>query len=183
MHQSFVPTKAFFTSGIGRHKNKLQSFELALRDAKIEKLNLVYVSSIYPPNCQLLSLDDGVKELRPGQITFCVMARNATNEKGRLVGSAVGMAFPADYAYYGYISEHTAFGADEQEIGDFAEDLASTMLATTLGIEFDPDTAYDERREIYQMSGKIVNSASKPCVTTGEAGVWTTTISAVVFLP
>ncbi len=183
MHQSFVPTRAFFTSGIGRHKNKLQSFELALRDAKIEKLNLVYVSSIYPPNCKLLSLEDGTKELRPGQITFCVMARNATNEKGRLVGSAVGMAFPANYEHYGYISEHTAFGADELEIGDFAEDLASTMLATTLGIEFDPDTAYDERRQIYQMSGKIVNSASKPCVTTGQAGVWTTTISAVVFLP
>lgn len=183
MHQSFVPSKAFFTRGIGRHKNKLQSFELALRDAKIEKLNLVYVSSIYPPKCNLLTLEEGVKELRPGQITFCVMARNATNEKGRLVGSAVGMAFPANYDNYGYISEHTAFGADEQEIGDFAEDLASTMLATTLGVEFDPDTAYDERREIYLMSGKIVNSASMPCVTTGQAGVWTTTISAVVFLP
>lgn len=182
MHQSFVPSKAFFTRGIGRHKNKLQSFELALRDAKIEKLNLVYVSSIYPPQCQLLSLEEGVKELRPGQITYCVMARNATNEKGRLVGSAVGMAFPANYDNYGYISEHTAFGADEQEIGDFAEDLASTMLATTLGVEFDPDTAYDERRQIYLMSGKIVNSASKPCVTTGQAGVWTTTLSAVVFL-
>jgi len=183
MEQSFVPSKAFFTRGIGRHKNKLQSFELALRDAKIEKLNLVYVSSIYPPQCKLLQLDEGIKELKPGQITFCVMARNATNEKGRLVGSAVGMAFPANYDNYGYISEHTAFGADEQEIGDFAEDLASTMLATTLGVEFDPDTAYDERRQIYLMSGKIVNSASAPCVTTGHGGVWTTTISAVVFLP
>lgn len=183
MHQSFVPKKAFFTKGIGRHKNKLQSFELALRDAKIEKLNLVYVSSIYPPHCKLLNLEEGVKELNPGQITFCVMARNATNEKGRLVGSAVGMAFPADYANYGYISEHTAFGAEEEEIGDFAEDLASTMLATTLGIEFDPEQAYDERRQLYLMSGKIINSASAPCVTTGQAGVWSTTISAVVFLP
>lgn len=183
MELSFVPKKAFFTKGIGRHKNKLQSFELALRDAKIEKLNLVYVSSIYPPHCKLLSPEEGSRELHPGQITFCVMARNATNEKGRLVGSAVGMAFPADYGNYGYISEHTAFGAEEQEIGDFAEDLASTMLATTLGIEFDPEQAYDERRQIYQMSGKIVDSASAPCVTTGQAGVWSTTISAVVFLP
>ena len=149
----------------------------------IEKLNLVYVSSIYPPNCKMLNVEEGVKELKPGQITFCVMARNATNEKGRLVGSAVGMAFPANYEHYGYISEHTTFGADEEEIGDFAEDLASTMLATTLGIEFDPDTAYDERRQIYLMSGKIVDSASMPCVTTGQTGVWTTTISAVVFLP
>ena len=179
----WVPKKIFFTKGVGNHKEELHSFELALRNAGIEKFNLVYVSSIYPPHCQLITLDEGVKLLNPGQITFCVMARNATDEKNRMVGSAVGMAFPADKGNYGYISEHTTFGADEQEIGDFAEDLASTMLATTLGIDFDPETAYDERRQIYLMSGKIVDSASMPCVTTGQAGVWSTTISAVVFLP
>jgi len=180
---TFVPREAFFTKGIGRHKNKLQSFELALRDAGIEKQNLVYVSSIFPPKCQIISLDEGIKRLMAGQITYCVMARNATNEKGRLVGSAVGMAFPADESHYGYISEHTTFGADEQEIGDFAEDLASTMLATTLGIDFDPEKDYDERREIYLMSGAIIDSASAPCVTRGVAGLWTTTLSAAVFVP
>lgn len=179
---TIVPTKAFFTTGIGRHKNKLQSFEMALRDAGIEKQNLVYVSSILPPRCNIVSVDEGIRHLQPGQITFCVMARNATNEKGRLVGSAVGVAFPADSTRYGYISEHTAFGADDREIGDFAEDLASTMLATTLGIEFDPEKDYDERRQIYLMSGYIVDSRSAPCVTIGEAGVWTTTLSAAVFL-
>lgn len=183
MHPSFVPTRAFFTKGIGVHKNKLQSFELALREAGIEKQNLVYVSSIYPPNCKLVDLNEGVQQLKAGQITFCVMARNATNEKGRLVGSCVGMAFPANHEHYGYISEHTAFGQEEKEIGDFAEDLASTMLATTQGIEFDPETAYDERREIYLMSGKIIDSRSLPCVTKGMGNMWTTTISAVVFLP
>ncbi|MFO8031819.1 MAG: pyruvoyl-dependent arginine decarboxylase [Desulfohalobiaceae bacterium] len=180
---TFVPSAAFFTKGIGRHKNQLQSFELALRDAKIEKLNLVYVSSIFPPKCKIISVEEGISQLQPGQITYCVMARNSTNEKGRLVGSAVGMAFPADESHYGYISEHHAFGADEQEIGDFAEDLASTMLATTLGIDFDPEKDYDERREIYLMSGAIIDSASAPCVTRGVAGLWTTTLSAAVFLP
>ncbi len=183
LQRPFVPSRAFFTRGIGRHKNKLQSFELALRDAGIEKQNLVYVSSIYPPYCKMISVQEGIGELLPGELTFCVMARNATNEKGRLVGSAVGMAFPADESQYGYISEHHAFGADETEIGDFAEDLASTMLATTLGIDFDPEKDYDERRQIYMMSGQIVDSASAPCVTTGVAGLWTTTISVAVFLP
>ncbi len=180
---TFVPREAFFTKGIGRHKNKLQSFELALRDAKIEKQNIVYVSSIFPPKCRLISIEEGIEKLEPGQMTYCVMAKNATNEKARLVGAAVGMAFPADESHYGYISEHHAFGADEQEIGDFAEDLASTMLATTLGIDFDPDKDYDERREIYLMSGAIIDSASEPCVTRGVAGLWTTVISAAVFVP
>jgi arginine decarboxylase len=180
--QTFVPTKAFFTRGIGRHKNKLQSFELALRDAGIEKLNLVYVSSIYPPNCTLLTVEEGTALLNPGQITFCVMARNATDEKGRFVGSAVGMAFPASKDNYGYISEHTSFGKDEKEIGDFAEDLASTMLATTLGVDFDPEIGYDERREVYLMSGKIIDSISAPISAMGTSNMWTTTVSAVVFI-
>lgn len=180
---TFVPSKAFFTKGIGRHKNKLQSFELALRDARIEKQNLVYVSSIFPPKCKIISVEEGVDYMQAGQITYCVMARNATNEKGRLVGSAVGMAFPADESHYGYISEHHAFGAEELEIGDFAEDLASTMLATTLGIDFDPEKDYDERKQIYHMSGKIIDSASAPCVTRGQAGLWTSTVSVAVFIP
>lgn len=179
----FVPTRAFFTTGVGSHKNKLQSFELALRDARIEKQNLVYVSSIFPPKCHLIEVEEGVQELMAGQITFCVMARNETNEKNRLVGSAVGMAFPANREHYGYISEHKAFGQDADELGDFAEDLASTMLATTLGIDFDPETGYDERRQIYHMSGKIIDSKSAPCVTTGLSNIWTSTVSAVVFLP
>lgn len=177
-----VPTHAFFTKGVGVHKNKLQSFELALREAGIEKQNLVYVSSIYPPNCELVSLEEGVKALHPGQITFCVMARNQTNEKGRLVGSACGMAIPADKQHYGYISEHHSFGEEEKELGDFAEDLASTMLATTLGVDFDPEIGYDERREVYLMSGKIIDSISAPVSATGTGNMWTTTVSAVVFI-
>ena len=180
---TFVPRQAFFTTGIGRHKNKLQSFELALRDAGIERQNLVYVSSIFPPGAQIVSVQEGMRQLKPGQITYCVMARNATNEKERLVGSAVGMAFPADESHYGYVSEHTAFGAEQREIGDFAEDLASTMLATTLGIDFDPEKDYDERRQIYLMSGQIIDSRSAPCVTRGAADLWTTTLSAAVFVP
>jgi len=182
-YMAFVPKRAFFTTGIGYHKTKLQSFELALRDAGIEKLNLVYVSSILPPHCEIISVEEGQKALLPGQITFCVMARNATKEKERLLGASVGVAFPAEQRNYGYISEHTAYGEDEQEVGDFAEDLAATMLATTLGVDFDPETGYEERRNIYMMSGKIIDSDSAPCVTKGRAGLWTTTISAVVFLP
>ena len=42
-----TPKKIFFTKGVGVHKDKLSSFEVALRSAGIEKCNLVYVSSIF----------------------------------------------------------------------------------------------------------------------------------------
>lgn len=178
----FVPRRAFFTSGIGFHKNELQSYELALRDAGIERQNIVNVSSIYPPQCELIDLEEGLRLLKPGQITFCVMARISTNEYGRLLGTSVGIALPSDRNQYGYISEVHSYGMDETEIGDFSEDMASTMLATTLGVEFDPDKDYDERREIYLMSGKVVESFSHPCVTTGRRGGFVTAISSVVFI-
>ena len=64
-----VPTRLFFTKGVGRHIHKLQSFELALRDAGIEKQNLVRVSSIYPTCCKIIPVKDGQPKLKPGQIT------------------------------------------------------------------------------------------------------------------
>src|SRR4030042_191738 len=139
-----VPAKVFLTKGVGIHKDKLGSFELALRNASIEKFNLVLVSSILPPNCQMISKEEGLSYLKPGQITYCVMARNETNEPNRLVSAAIGVAIPKGNDSYGYLSEHHAFGEIAPKAGEYAEDLAATMLATTLGIRFVPDQAWVE---------------------------------------
>ena len=178
-----VPEKVFITKGVGFHKDRLSSFELALRSAGIEKCNLVYVSSIMPPNCKFISKEDGLKLLNPGQITFCVMARNETNEPNRLVAAAVGIAMPSDNSSYGYLSEHHAFGETGEKAGDYAEDLAATMLATTLGIEFDADKAWDDRKQEYKASGKIFKTKnicqSAEC---HKDGLWTTVVACAVLL-
>jgi arginine decarboxylase len=178
-----IPSAVFFTKGVGRHRNRLQSFELALRRAGIEKCNLVRVSSILPPRCRIIARSRGLGRLEPGQITFVVLADAATNEPSRLVGAGVGLAQAAEGHQYGYISEHHGFGMTEGRLSDFVEDMAATMLATTLGIAFDPETDYDSRKEIYRMSGKIVRS--RACVQTAEGdknGRWTTVIAGAVFL-
>ncbi|HOI76938.1 MAG TPA: arginine decarboxylase, pyruvoyl-dependent [Methanofastidiosum sp.] len=178
-----VPKRVFFVKGKGVHKDQLQSFELALREAGIEKCNLVYVSSILPPHCEIIPREEGLKCLKAGQITYCVMARNATDEPHRQLSSAVGLAVPAEKGTYGYLSEVHMFGQDEKFSGDYAEDLAATMLATTLGIDFNPDTAWDERNEIYKASGKIIDSESIAIATKGDAcGKWTTVLAAAIFL-
>ena len=174
----------FFTKGVGRHKDYLQSFELALRDAGIEKCNLVTVSSIYPPNCKRIPKDDGLKFLQPGAITFCVMARNATNEPNRLIAASIGVAQPADTNVYGYLSEHHPFGESDERAGEYAEDLAATMLATTLGLEFDPNTAWDEREKMFKMSGKIIRTFNVTQSAEGDKlGIWTTVIACAILLP
>ena len=178
-----VPKKVFFTKGVGKHKHELQSFELALRNAGIEKCNLVNVSSIVPPNCKILTRDKGIKDLKPGAITHCVMSRNKTNEPNRLIAAAIGLAVPKNRDNYGYISEHHSFGEVAQKAGDYAEDLAASMLATTLGLEFDPDKAWDERKQEYKMSGRFVRTQSVVQTAQGEkTGLWTTVIAAAVFL-
>lgn len=179
-----IPQEAFFTKGVGKHRTRLQSFELALRAAGIQACNLVKVSSILPPRCRLVSKKQALNSLQPGQITYCVLAEASTNEPSRLVGAGIGLAVPANGNQYGYISEHHGYGMKERRLADFVEDMAATMLATTLGIEFDPETAYDERKEIYHMSGKIVRT--RACVQTSEGdknGLWTTVVAATVFLP
>ena len=178
-----VPSYFFFTKGMGRHSEMLSSIEMALRDASIEKYNLVNVSSIFPPKARFITKKKGIEMLHPGQIVHVVMSRCASNEPNRLIAASVGLAIPADKGMYGYLSEHHAFGQTEKVAGDYAEDLAATMLATTLGIEFDPNKAWAEREQEYKASGHIFKTAnicqSAEC---NKGGLWTTVIAAAVFL-
>ena len=179
----FVPQYVFFTKGVGRHREELGSFEMALRDAGIEKFNLVTVSSIFPPGCKIVTRGQGLQKLNPGQVVFCVMYQNRSNEPNRLMAAAVGLAVPSDSNQYGYLSEHHSFGETEEKAGEYAEDLAASMLATTLGIEFNSDTAWDEREQLFKMSGKIVRTSNITQSAIGNKdGLWTTVFAAAVFV-
>jgi arginine decarboxylase len=178
-----VPRKIFFTAGKGVHKDRLSSFELSLRDAGVEKANLVTVSSIFPPGCKIIAKERGIRYLAPGQIVHCVMARQDTNEPNRLIAASIGVAIPGDRKTYGYLSEHHSYGETGKRAGDYAEDLAATMLATTMGVEFDPNKNYDERKEVYKLSGKIVNTRSIQQSAEGDKnGLWTTVVALGVFI-
>ena len=182
-HELFVPKAIFFTNGVGVHKDRLSSFELALRDAGIEKANLVTVSSIFPPHCKEMSRKEGEKLIMPGQIVHCVMARQDTNEPNRLIAASIGLARPADTLRYGYLSEHHSYGETAKKAGDYAEDLAATMLATTLGIDFDPETAWNERDQTFKMAKDILKTRNVVQSAEGSAnGKWSTVVALGVFI-
>ena len=177
-----VPKTAFITKGVGKHKEKLTSFEMALRDAKIAEFNLVKVSSIFPPNCTLVPRSVGLKTLSPGEIVHVVMSENATNEPNRLIAASAGIAIPKEQGQHGYISEHHSFGENDDVAGEYAEDLAAYMLATTIGAPFDPDKSYDEQKDIWKISGNIVKTRNITKTAVGnKKGLWTTVVAAVVF--
>jgi len=180
----FTPKEVFFTKGAGKHKNKLQAFELALRDAGVQHCNLVSVSSILPPGCKIIPQKKGVTKLHPGQIVFVVLARNETNEPNRLLAASVGAAIPADHDAYGYLSEHHSFGETEKKCGDYAEDLAASMLGSTLGVNVDPDTAWDEKKEFFKISNEIVRTSNYTQSAIGDKnGLWTAVVALAVFIP
>jgi arginine decarboxylase len=179
-----VPTHMFLTRGVGVHKEKLTSFEEALRSAGIAYCNLVSVSSIFPPDCKIIPRKRGEKLLNPGEITFCVMARSETNERNRLISASIGLAIPTGRKYrYGYLSEHHGHGETDEEAGEYTEDLAAQMLATTLGIDFDPNVAWKEREQVFKMGGEIVRTQNITQSAIGKPNMWTTVVACAVFIP
>ncbi|MFN7991843.1 MAG: arginine decarboxylase, pyruvoyl-dependent [Candidatus Micrarchaeia archaeon] len=179
----FVARRMFFTKGVGRARDQLTSFEFALRDAGIAPFNLVSVSSILPPRAKIVPRKEGLKLLQPGQVVFAVIARMASDEPNRLLAASIGCAIPADKDMYGYLSEHHAFGQTEEKAGEFAEDLAATMLASSLGVDFDSGKAWDEREQSFKMSGKIVRTMNVTQSAVGDKdGRWTSVVAAAVLI-
>jgi arginine decarboxylase len=162
MHEMFVPKAIFFTNGVGVHKDRLSSFELALRDAGIEKANLVTVSSIFPPHCKELSRKEGEKLIIPGQVVHCVMARQDTNEPNRLIAASIGLARPADYERYGYLSEHHSYGETAKKAGDYA---------------------WSEREQVFRLEKTILKTRNIVQSAEGHPkGMWSTVIACGVFI-
>ncbi len=179
---SLIPTKVFFTRGVGRHKSKLGSFERALRDAGIAQFNLVEVSSIFPPNAQIVEKEEGLKYLKPGQIVFVVLAQNSSNELNRLISASVGLAIPKDRSKYGYLSEHHSFGETGEVAGNYAEELAAEMLASTLGLQ--SHLEWDEEKQAWKLNDKILMTANVTATAVVEKpGEWTTVVAAAVLVP
>lgn len=178
-----IAKEIFLTKGVGRHLEKLTSFEMALRNAGIAAFNIVRVSSIFPPHCRLISKKIGLEKLSLGQVLFCVMSEAATNEPNRLIAAAVGVAVPKNPSQFGYLSEHHSYGQTERIAGDYSEDIAAEMLATTTGVDFDPSQSWDEKREIWRISDQIVRTTNITQTAVGDKkSRWTTVIAAAVLI-
>jgi len=180
---ALIPKYMFLTKGVGKHKDYLHSFELALRDAGIGKCNIVNVSSIIPPGCRVISKEHGLKMLKPGQIIFCVLSKNHTNEPHRLISAAIGAAVPSDPTMYGYISEYHSFGETAEKAGRYAEYLAASMLAELHGLKIDLSKSWDQAKKELRIGDKRIRTMNVVQSARGDRnGLWTTVVAAAVFI-
>ena len=178
-----VAKKMFLTRGRGVHEDQLTSFEYALRDAGIAGTNLVLISSIFPPGAKIIPRTEGLKLIRLGAVTFAIYARQQSNEPHRLMAASVGIAEPRDNTRYGYLSEYHSFGETEKEAGDYAEDIAAQMLASSLGIKFDINKSWDEKRKQWKISDEIYKTRNITQSAVGDPkGRWTTVFAAAVLI-
>ena len=186
---NYVPTKVFFTKGIGKHQDEMISLELALRNAQIEDFiyNKFDESGIFPPACKQIYKDDGLKQLKKGQVIDCIFVKEQTNEPNRLIAVSIGLAIPSyngGVQECGYILGYNKEGMNADEIGDYVEDRAATNLASKLGLEFDLDTAWNEREQYFKASGKIFKTSNYTQSAEGDKnGLWTSVLVAAIYLP
>ncbi len=147
---AFVAKKIFLTKGVGKHRERLLEFRAgAARMPASPHATSSASLQIFPPSCKLISRSEGLELLKPGQVVFTVIGREFTREPHRLIAASIGLALPTDRNMYGYLSEHHSFGEPEEVAGEYAEELAAEMLATTLNVEFDPDLSLGrEKRDL-----------------------------------
>jgi hypothetical protein len=74
------------------------------------------------------------------------------------LATSIGLARPIDKSSYRYLSEYHAFGRMDEEAGNYSEDLAAAMLASTLGVEFDEDESWGNKRQLWKICGNMVGS-------------------------
>ena len=154
---AIVPTKFFLTKGTGVHEKEMRAFEEALRDAGIHYCNLIKTSSIIPPGCKRISPEEGKKYLKPGQITFAIIAQSQTNEPGQLVSAAIGVAQPKDKTQHGYLTElESVMGRTDEDVEQDVIEMALENLVTEWNPKFDGEKVYRKGKKNYRLEERDI---------------------------
>src|SRR4051812_24991069 len=181
---AIVPTKFFFTKGTGIHEKYMRAFEEALRDAGVHTCNFIKTSSVIPPGCKLISREEGVKLLCPGQITFAIIAESITNEPGQIISAGIGMAQPKDKSQHGFLTEvEEAIGRTAEDVEQDVIEMAIENLITQKNPKFDGEKVYRKGKKNYSIEGQdilvdsIVQSAEG-----AEKNQYTVVVALAVFI-
>jgi arginine decarboxylase len=93
------------------------------------------------------------------------------------------VAQPADEDAYGYLSELHAYGMNDTTAGNFVEEMAAAMLASTLGVDFNEEDGWDQKEEVFKISGRIVRTSNMTQTAIGHPqGLHSTVVAAAICL-
>ena len=95
-------TKVAATAGCAEGGTTLNAFDNALLAARIGNVNLVKVSSIVPPDVDVVELPP----IKPGALVPTAYAAITSETPGETIAAAVGYALPEDRTKAGVIMEY-----------------------------------------------------------------------------
>jgi arginine decarboxylase len=114
-----IPTQYFLVSGASDGYTPLNAFDGALLQAGIGNTNIVRMSSIVPPHCQLIS----PVALPPGAIVPAAYACITSDIPGEIISAGVAVALPEDENQNGLIMEYSAKG-ERLKIDEIVRNMA-----------------------------------------------------------
>src|SRR5215211_6753131 len=175
----FEPTRVFFSTGVGFHKIQRVAIQRAMEQAGVNDLNLVKLTSVIPPTCEVITPERGLRLLSPGAIAFAVIAQGETNEPHQRVTAALTWAEPLGDGLPGYITEieeDQTMGKSEATARDESGEALVTIVAERLGVEANAKRIWENRgRDRYVRIGgrrirvgSVVSSAVGPEQQDGE---------------
>lgn len=115
-----TPTQYFLVSGASDGYTPLNAFDGALLQAGIGNTNIVKMSSIVPPHCQLVA----PVPLPPGALVPAAYASITSDIPGEMISAGVAVALPEDENQNGLIMEYSAKG-DRRKIEEIVRNMAA----------------------------------------------------------
>jgi arginine decarboxylase len=181
---TLVPKKFFLTKGTGIHEKDLRAFEQAMIDAGIDTCNLIKTSSVIPAGCKRVSMEEGMKLIQPGQITFAVIAQSQTNEPGQIITAGIAMAQPEDENEFGYMTEvEEAIGRTKDDVTEDVEEMVIETLASKWGIKKDGEEIRKAGKKNYLLKNKKVRVDSLVETAKGhEDRLYTVVLACAIFI-
>lgn len=116
----YFPKNYIIRTGVGHASHKLGAFDRALISAGIYDYNLIKVSSILPPECEL----QNAISLGKGALLPSAFACIYSNTLGECISAAVAIGIPANKSDVGVIMEHSSYNCKEKtekQVREFAE--------------------------------------------------------------
>jgi arginine decarboxylase len=114
-----TPTHYFVASGASDGYTPLNAFDGALLRAGIGNTNIVKMSSIVPPHCQLVA----PIPLPPGALVPTAYASITSDVPGEVISAGVAIALPEDENQNGLIMEYSAKG-ERRKIEEIVRTMA-----------------------------------------------------------
>lgn len=117
--------KIFITSSTGSGNTELSAFDKALFNGGVANTNLIILSSIIPPDPEIIIEKPKILESEYGKRLYVVLAQNRTSEVNQKISAGIGWVVEKN-SRFGLFVEHQ--GGSKQEVEQLIKSSLTDMI-------------------------------------------------------